>query len=57
MKVANKNPIFSLRLAPEILKIISDLSKEMNVTRTDVIRMAIVEYNWQFAQHKKKRQL
>lgn len=45
MKSANKHPMLGLRLAPEHVKILDDLAKKLGVSRTDVVRMAILEFS------------
>lgn len=41
----NKNPIFSLRLEPKLTKLLQRLADEKGVTRTDIIRLALIEYS------------
>lgn len=38
----NRNPIFPLRLSAEHLKLLDKLAAQVGVTRTDVVRMAIL---------------
>ena len=41
----NKYPQLGLRLAPEHVKILDELAKKLGVSRTDVVRMAILEFS------------
>lgn len=43
MKPKNLNPIFSLRLSSDHLKLLDLLSEQIGVSRTDVIRLALQE--------------
>lgn len=40
----NRNPIFPLRLSSAHLELLDKLAAQMGVARTDVVRIAIMEY-------------